>query len=56
MQLIVDAAVKKAYEGRRSIEWIEVLAGEKAYNATGSWLPDETMELSRRIWWELKVL
>ena len=44
MQLIVDAAVKKAYEGRRSIEWIEVLAGEKAYNATGSWLPDETME------------
>jgi len=41
---VFDAAVEKAYGGDRHIEWKEVLAGEKAYNATGSWLPDETVE------------
>jgi isocitrate dehydrogenase len=41
---VFDAAVEKAYEGRRSITWTEVLAGEKAYNDTGDWLPDETVE------------
>lgn len=46
-QRIVDAAVEKAYEGRRAIEWKEVLAGEKAFRQTGSWLPDETMEAFR---------
>ena len=40
---VFDAAVDKAYGGRRSIAWEEVLAGEKAFNATGSWLPDETV-------------
>ena len=43
-QSVVDAAVAKTYGGRRRIAWIEVLAGEKAYNATGQWLPDETLE------------
>lgn len=43
MQLIVDAAVEKVYGGKRKIDWVEVLAGEKAFNQTGSWLPDETM-------------
>ncbi len=43
-QRVVDAAVAKTYGGRRRIAWIEVLAGEKAYNATGQWLPDETLE------------
>ncbi|WP_321334820.1 NADP-dependent isocitrate dehydrogenase [uncultured Bacteroides sp.] len=43
MQMIVDAAVHKAYGGKRKIDWVEVLAGEKAFKATGSWLPDETM-------------
>lgn len=43
-QQIIDAAVKKAYEGKKKIQWKEVLAGEKAYNATGSWLPDETLD------------
>lgn len=46
-QRIVNAAVEKAYEGRRAIEWKEVLAGEKAFRQTGSWLPDETMEAFR---------
>jgi isocitrate dehydrogenase len=40
---VFDAAVEKAYDGERSIAWQEVLAGEKAYNETGSWLPDETV-------------
>ncbi len=41
---VFDAAVEKAYGGERKIEWTEVLAGEKAFNQTGSWLPDETIE------------
>ncbi len=40
---VFDAAVEKAYNGKRSIEWKEVLAGEKAFNATGEWLPKETL-------------
>ena len=45
MQAIVDAAVDMSYGGARRIEWKEVLAGERAFRATGSWLPDETMEV-----------
>src|SRR5687767_9241846 len=41
---VMDAAVEKAYGGKRKIEWKEVLAGEKAFNQTGSWLPDETLQ------------
>ena len=44
MQAVVDAAIRKAYGGKRRIEWKEVLAGERAFHATGSWLPDETMK------------
>src|SRR5690606_30881405 len=40
---VFDAAVNKAYAGNRSIIWKEVLAGEKAFNETGSWLPEETL-------------
>lgn len=40
---VFDAAVKNAYKGKRKIEWKEVLAGEKAFNKTGNWLPDETL-------------
>jgi isocitrate dehydrogenase len=40
---VFDAAVEKAYGGSRKIFWKEVLAGEKAFNQTGSWLPDETL-------------
>ena len=46
-QRIVDEAVGRAYGGQRVIEWKEVLAGEKAFKQTGSWLPDETMEAFR---------
>ncbi len=41
---VFDAAVEKAYGGEKKIEWKEVLAGEKAFNQTGNWLPDETLE------------
>ena len=41
---VFDAAVEKAYGGERKIEWKEVLAGEKANDLTGSWLPEETVE------------
>ncbi len=42
-KLVFDAAVEKAYKGKRKIQWKEVLAGEKAFNETGSWMPDETL-------------
>ena len=42
-QLVFDAAIQKAYGGKRSIQWMEVLAGEKAFNQTGSWMPEATM-------------
>lgn len=41
---VFDAAVEKAYGGERKIEWLEVLAGEKAFNKTGNWLPQETLD------------
>ena len=41
---VIDAAVEKSYHGSRKIEWLEVLAGEKAFNKTGNWLPEETLE------------
>lgn len=41
---VLDAAVEKAYGGQRRVAWVEVLAGEKAFNLTGNWLPDETVE------------
>jgi isocitrate dehydrogenase len=44
---VFDAAVEKAYGGDRRIAWKEVLAGEKANNQTGEWLPDETVEAFR---------
>ncbi|KPD01433.1 Isocitrate dehydrogenase [NADP] [Geobacillus sp. BCO2] len=44
---MLEAAVEKAYKGEKKIIWKEVLAGEKAYKLTGSWLPDETLETIR---------
>ena len=44
---VMDAAVAKAYGGKRKIEWMEVYAGEKSYRAFNSWLPDETVAACR---------
>jgi isocitrate dehydrogenase len=41
---VLDAAVEKAYAGKRRIAWKEVYAGEKAFNKTGKWLPEETLD------------
>lgn len=41
---VLDAAVEKAYGGKKRIEWLEVYAGEKAFNVTGNWLPEATIE------------
>jgi len=46
-QRVMDAAVAKAYGGKRKVNWLEVLAGEKANNLTGSWLPDATLDACR---------
>lgn len=44
---VLDTSVQKAYKGKRNIEWMEILAGEKAYKKTNSWLPDETINKIR---------
>jgi isocitrate dehydrogenase len=44
---VLDAAVAKAYGGQKKIMWQEVLAGQKAFDRTGTWLPDETLEAFR---------
>ncbi|MHC4441848.1 MAG: NADP-dependent isocitrate dehydrogenase [Planctomycetota bacterium] len=46
-QIVFDAAVQKAYNGKKQIAWHEVLAGEQAFNAVNSWLPDETVQAFR---------
>ena len=46
-QYVLDAAVSQAYGGSRRIAWKEVLAGEKSFDSTGSWLPEETVEAFR---------
>ncbi len=43
-QRVFDAAVEKAYAGERKIEWVEVLAGQKAFDTTGDWLPQATLD------------
>ena len=43
-KIVFDAAVSKAYDGRRQINWLPLLAGEAAYQKTGQWLPDETLQ------------
>lgn len=41
---VFDAAVEKAYGGKRKIDWLEVLAGQKAFDSTGEWLPQATLD------------
>ena len=43
--MVLNSAVDKAYSGQRSIDWIEVFAGEKSYNLNGDWLPQETLDI-----------
>jgi isocitrate dehydrogenase len=41
---VLDQAIQKTYDGQRQISWLEVLAGEKGFEKTGNWLPDETLQ------------
>ncbi len=45
---VFDAAIERAYGGKKKIEWLEVLAGEKAFNQTGQWMPEATMDAFRK--------
>jgi len=45
---VFNAAVEKSYGGRRTIEWMEVLAGQKAFDRTGNWLPEDTLNAFRK--------
>jgi isocitrate dehydrogenase len=47
-QRVLDAAVARSYNGSRSIEWLEILAGEKAFETTGEWLPKATIEALKK--------
>ncbi len=47
MMAVVNASVAKAYDGEREIHWREVLAGQKAYDATGEWMPEATLNAMR---------
>ena len=53
---VLEAAVEKAYDGEKKIVWKEVLAGEKAFNQTGEWLPEETLNLIREYLIAIKLL
>jgi len=44
-RMVIDSAVHKSYGGRKKISWLEVLAGEKGFEKTGNWLPDETLAI-----------
>ena len=43
-RMVLESAVQKAYAGQKKISWLEVLAGEKGFQETGNWLPEETLE------------
>jgi len=51
---VFDAAVEKAFNGRKKVSWKEVLAGEKAFNRTGSWLPEETLKAFKELFVGIK--
>lgn len=51
---VFDAAVKKAYQGKKKIEWLKVLAGEEAFTKTGEWMPNATMDAFREFLLSIK--
>ncbi|PYZ97232.1 isocitrate dehydrogenase (NADP(+)) [Alteribacter lacisalsi] len=51
---VIEASVEKAYNGEKKIEWKEVLAGQKAYDQTGEWLPEETLDAIREYFIAIK--
>ena len=53
---VLDAAIEKAYDNQRAINWVEALAGEKAFNKTGEWLPSQTLEMCKKYLVAIKAL
>ncbi len=53
-RMVFDAAVEKAYGGKRKVSWMEIYAGEKAYNLYGEWLPAETIDAIRAYYIAIK--
>jgi len=53
-QKVLDAAVQKAYKGKRQIHWTEVLAGQKAFDKTGEWLPQATLDSIKKYLFAIK--
>jgi len=53
-QMVFDAAVEKAYGGKRKVAWMEIYAGEKAQKIYGEWLPEETLEAIRQYYIAIK--
>ncbi|GAG53151.1 unnamed protein product, partial [marine sediment metagenome] len=53
-QKVLNSAVEKTYGGTKKIAWTEILAGEKAYNTTGKWLPTETLETIQHFYVAIK--
>ncbi|NOX38417.1 MAG: isocitrate dehydrogenase (NADP(+)) [Calditrichaeota bacterium] len=53
-RMVFDAAVEKAYGGKRKVSWMEIYAGEKAYNLYGEWLPAETIDAIREYYIAIK--
>jgi isocitrate dehydrogenase len=51
---VLDAAVRKAYDGKKKIAWLEVFAGEKSFQQSRSWLPDDTVEAFREYYVGIK--
>ena len=51
---VLDAAVEKAYQGERKIQWLEVYAGQKAFDQFNNWLPDETIQTCREFMVSIK--
>jgi len=51
---VFNAAVEKAYKGKKAIQWLELLAGEKAYDKTGEWLPQSTLDTIREYYVAIK--
>ena len=51
---VIEAAVEKAYDGKKKIVWKEILAGQKAYDQTGEWLPEETLDTIREYFIAIK--
>ncbi|HEY60910.1 MAG TPA: NADP-dependent isocitrate dehydrogenase [Anaerolineae bacterium] len=47
-QIVLNTAIEKAYHGKSQVQWLEVLAGEKAFQKVGKYLPDETLETLRK--------